>query len=371
MMQAAAERLRTMTSGTGRSVHVDGPALLGERAAIAGLTRRGAVSCGGSTRLLRAADGWLAVALPRPDDLDLLPAWIGVDDDGAGAVVRRGDRDPAASAGDARRERRRARPGRRRARRTSRRRRRRDPHRAGARAGTGVDPARAAGGRPVVAVGRAVVRAAARRGRHGRRQGRGDRPHRRRPPRSGGVLRPRQRRQVVGARRSGRTVGHRGPRRARRHRRRGDRVDAAARPRPTRHRRRGSVSPAGDHGCGSRSPPTAGAHRTTCAPASATTPPSPVASWRETAAGPCSAPMRSPTRPPGLVGAVAVVDRLLAGGRWLLDVALARVGALMADGPTMAWDGEVAAPRARPPAGRAAPLGRDTNAVLDAIRCPS
>ena len=79
--QAAAERLRTMTAGTGRSVHVDGPALLGERAAIAGLARRGAVSCGGSTRLLRAADGWLAVALPRRDDLDLLPAWIGVDDD--------------------------------------------------------------------------------------------------------------------------------------------------------------------------------------------------------------------------------------------------------------------------------------------------
>ena len=57
--------------------------------------------------------------------------------------------------------------------------------------------------------------------------------------------------------------------------------------------------PAADRGCGCRSPPTAGAHRTTCAPASATTPRSPVASWRETAAGPCSAPTPSPTRPPG------------------------------------------------------------------------
>ncbi|HVW34456.1 MAG TPA: CoA transferase, partial [Acidimicrobiia bacterium] len=51
-------------------------ALLAERAAIAGLRRRGAVSCGGAARLMRAGDGWLCVNLPRPDDLDLLPAWL-------------------------------------------------------------------------------------------------------------------------------------------------------------------------------------------------------------------------------------------------------------------------------------------------------
>ena len=57
--QAAAERLRTMTSGTGRSVHVDGPALLGERAAIAGLAPRGAVSCGGRPACCAPPmDGW-------------------------------------------------------------------------------------------------------------------------------------------------------------------------------------------------------------------------------------------------------------------------------------------------------------------------
>jgi CoA-transferase family III len=50
--------------------------LLGERAALAGLTRRGDVSCGGSSRLVPGADGWLAVTLARPDDVDTVPAWL-------------------------------------------------------------------------------------------------------------------------------------------------------------------------------------------------------------------------------------------------------------------------------------------------------
>lgn len=54
----------------------DAPALLGERAAIAGLERRGATSPGGSCRFVKCADGWIAVNLARPDDLDLLPAWL-------------------------------------------------------------------------------------------------------------------------------------------------------------------------------------------------------------------------------------------------------------------------------------------------------
>ena len=134
VMQVAAERLRTMTTGIGGSVHVDGPALLGERASIAGLTRRGLFSCGGSTGLLRAADGWLAVALPRPDDVELLPAWIGVEGHRLRwSAVATAVRQPAFA--DARRERSRARPGRGRARRTARRPRRRDRHRPRARAG--------------------------------------------------------------------------------------------------------------------------------------------------------------------------------------------------------------------------------------------
>lgn len=35
-------------------------------------------SANGSCRLLRALDDWVAVNLPRPDDLELLPAWLGV-----------------------------------------------------------------------------------------------------------------------------------------------------------------------------------------------------------------------------------------------------------------------------------------------------
>jgi len=55
---------------------LDGAALLGERAAAAGLTRRGRVSPGGSCRLLATARGDLAVNLARADDLALLPAWL-------------------------------------------------------------------------------------------------------------------------------------------------------------------------------------------------------------------------------------------------------------------------------------------------------
>jgi crotonobetainyl-CoA:carnitine CoA-transferase CaiB-like acyl-CoA transferase len=56
---------------------LDGPALLGERAAIFGACRRGTTSPGGTCRLLRAADRWIAVNLARADDLSLLPAWLG------------------------------------------------------------------------------------------------------------------------------------------------------------------------------------------------------------------------------------------------------------------------------------------------------
>jgi hypothetical protein len=55
---------------------LDTLALLGERAALMGLWRRGATSCGGSSRLVRAAEGWLAVSLPRVEDLEAVPAWL-------------------------------------------------------------------------------------------------------------------------------------------------------------------------------------------------------------------------------------------------------------------------------------------------------
>ncbi len=54
-------------------------ALLGERAALMGLWRRGATSCGGSCRLFRARSGFVAVSLPRHEDMDLVPAWLELD----------------------------------------------------------------------------------------------------------------------------------------------------------------------------------------------------------------------------------------------------------------------------------------------------
>ncbi len=55
---------------------LDALALLGERAALMGLWRRGATSCGGSCRLLRARDGFMAVSLPRDEDMEAVPAWL-------------------------------------------------------------------------------------------------------------------------------------------------------------------------------------------------------------------------------------------------------------------------------------------------------
>jgi hypothetical protein len=62
---------------SGGRAPVDGLALLGERAALSDLARRGTTSCGGSTRLVCTADGWLGVSLARPDDIAALPAWLG------------------------------------------------------------------------------------------------------------------------------------------------------------------------------------------------------------------------------------------------------------------------------------------------------
>lgn len=70
------ERLRTEFGRTGVALELDALALLGERAALAGLSRQGDRSCGGACRLLRAGDGWLALSLARPSDIELLGAWL-------------------------------------------------------------------------------------------------------------------------------------------------------------------------------------------------------------------------------------------------------------------------------------------------------
>jgi crotonobetainyl-CoA:carnitine CoA-transferase CaiB-like acyl-CoA transferase len=83
-LQRSAAVIRERSALLGVPLEIDAVALLGERAAIGGLTRRSPTSCGGATRLVRAADGWLAVALPRRDDRELLPAWLGIEAGDAG-----------------------------------------------------------------------------------------------------------------------------------------------------------------------------------------------------------------------------------------------------------------------------------------------
>ena len=74
---AAADDLAQQSARWGRTVVVDGPALLGERAALTGMSRNGDTSVGGSARFVQAADGWIVLNLPRPEDVESLPALVG------------------------------------------------------------------------------------------------------------------------------------------------------------------------------------------------------------------------------------------------------------------------------------------------------
>jgi hypothetical protein len=66
-------------AGLGEPIGVDVLPLLADRAFDAGFMRSGTTTCGGSGRLLRAADNWVAVNLARDDDLDAVPAWLETD----------------------------------------------------------------------------------------------------------------------------------------------------------------------------------------------------------------------------------------------------------------------------------------------------
>ena len=72
----AATVLSFLSDQLGTRVVVNGPALLGERAALRPLVRQGSTSAGGASRLLPCSDGWVAVTLSRPEDLELVPAWL-------------------------------------------------------------------------------------------------------------------------------------------------------------------------------------------------------------------------------------------------------------------------------------------------------
>lgn len=72
-LQGACDALQVLSP---RAFTLDAVPLLGERAAIAGHSRQGSTSPGGSCRLLAAADGFVALNIARDDDWSLLPALL-------------------------------------------------------------------------------------------------------------------------------------------------------------------------------------------------------------------------------------------------------------------------------------------------------
>ena len=87
---ALVDRVERSAVAVGGVLRLDPLELLTERAGALGLSRQGRTSCGGAARLLRTADGWIALSLARPDDVDLVPAWLGspVDDVAWDSIAR-------------------------------------------------------------------------------------------------------------------------------------------------------------------------------------------------------------------------------------------------------------------------------------------
>jgi len=82
--RGAVQALGLLAGATDVIDRIDGARLLGERAACSGARRRGVVAPGGTCRLMRARDGWLAVNLARVSDVELLPAWLDLDPSAGG-----------------------------------------------------------------------------------------------------------------------------------------------------------------------------------------------------------------------------------------------------------------------------------------------
>ncbi len=103
-LHTAAGAVAELASRRGHPLSVAGCALLGERAAIGGLGRQGARSVGGLAEMVPTADGWLAVNLARPSDIDLLPALVQRSVQGwpdvKAAISTRGNADLVARAAD-------------------------------------------------------------------------------------------------------------------------------------------------------------------------------------------------------------------------------------------------------------------------------
>ncbi|MHB8497650.1 MAG: CoA transferase [Acidimicrobiales bacterium] len=69
--------VQVLARRSGHDCTVDVAALLTGRAGLRGARRQGRTSVGGTCRLLRTGDSWVAVNLARTGDLDLLPALTG------------------------------------------------------------------------------------------------------------------------------------------------------------------------------------------------------------------------------------------------------------------------------------------------------
>jgi hypothetical protein len=65
-----------LSAAWGTRVELDGGALLTERSALSGAAPQGLLSAGGACRMLPSSDGWVAVSLPRPTDLELVPPLV-------------------------------------------------------------------------------------------------------------------------------------------------------------------------------------------------------------------------------------------------------------------------------------------------------
>lgn len=78
-LTACADGALTALSALGNGLRAgpgSGAALMGVRARFAGLARQGAISPGGTCRLLACSDGHIAINLARPDDWTMAPAWL-------------------------------------------------------------------------------------------------------------------------------------------------------------------------------------------------------------------------------------------------------------------------------------------------------
>jgi hypothetical protein len=85
-LQALTGAIGRWSAELGHAVEPSWTEVVTERAALLGLGRDGRRSCGGTCRLLRATDGWVAVNLARPDDREAVDAIVGAAPGAPGAA---------------------------------------------------------------------------------------------------------------------------------------------------------------------------------------------------------------------------------------------------------------------------------------------